>query len=152
MRSRNPRTTSFVDCGDGQMAAVGREVKKLGRKLAVRQGRRLKTCHKGRVNLARTVRLSMKTGQVPVKRVRMAPKPSKPDIWMICDVSNSVRKFIYFMMTLVYATQKSYSQIRSFMFVDNLMESTDYLLFFLHTSNEWLIPKSRCSDTSSSPA
>ena len=56
----------------------------------------------------------------------MTRQPSRPDLWLICDVSNSVRKFIYFIMTLVYTAQKSFSRIRSFLFVDNLAESTDY--------------------------
>lgn len=126
MKSHNPKTTSFVDCRDEQMAAVYGEARKLGRKMAIRKGRRLIHGRKGRVELARTIRLAMKTRLIPLDLARVAPKPSKPDLWLVCDVSNSVRKFIYFMMALVYATQKFHTRVRSFLFVDNLVESTDY--------------------------
>ncbi len=126
MKARNPEVASFVSCRDEHMALVSREVKKLGKRLAVHNGFRLKPGRKGKVNLARTVRLAMKKNQVPMDLVKMVSKPSKPRLWLICDVSNSVRKFIYFMMLLAYTTQNTYSRIRSFLFVDNLMEATDY--------------------------
>ena len=127
MARKNPRTESLVDCREDLMDAVQAEVHRLGRKLATRKGRRLRQSASGEVSLGRTMRSALaRTGGIPAHLVRMTRQPSRPDLWLICDVSNSVRKFIYFIMTLVYTAQKSFSRIRSFLFVDNLAESTDY--------------------------
>jgi uncharacterized protein with von Willebrand factor type A (vWA) domain len=41
-------------------------------------------------------------------------------------MSNSVSRFSYFMLLFVYATQSRYSHIRSFLFVDMLLEVTEH--------------------------
>jgi uncharacterized protein with von Willebrand factor type A (vWA) domain len=41
-------------------------------------------------------------------------------------MSNSVSRFSYFLLILVYATQKRYAHVRSFLFVDMLLEVTAY--------------------------
>jgi len=126
MKKHNPLTAGFVD-GDASLEAdMFREIEKLGRRLAVRKGRRRRAGKKGVISLGKTLRRAVKTGGIPIKPVRMERKPARPDIWLLCDMSNSVSRFSYFMLMLVYAAQKRYSHIRSFLFVDTLLEVTDY--------------------------
>ena len=126
MKKYNPRIADFLDADNSLEADMFREIRKLGRKLAVRKGRRRRVGKKGAVGLGKTLRRAVKTGGIPISLVRMERKPTRPDIWLLCDMSNSVSRFSYFMLMLVYAAQKRYSHIRSFLFVDMLLEVTDY--------------------------
>lgn len=126
LKKRNPRTAGFLECDDSQVAAMSREIQKLGRKLAVRQGRRRKVGTKGLISVHKSLKQALRTGGIPLSLVKMRKKPAKPDLWLLCDMSNSVSRFSYFMLMFVYATQKRYSRIRSFLFVDMLLEVTDY--------------------------
>jgi uncharacterized protein with von Willebrand factor type A (vWA) domain len=126
MKKYNPRTAGFLDGDSALEADMYREIQKLGRKLAIRKGRRRKVGKKGVVGLHKTLRRAVKTGGIPVSPVRLEHKPARPNIWLLCDMSNSVSRFSYFMLMLVYATQKRYSHIRSFLFIDMLLEVTAY--------------------------
>ena len=126
MKARNPLIAEFVDSDASMEADMFREIQKLGRRLAVRKGRQRRAGKKGVVGIGKTMRRAVKTCGIPIKLVRMERKPARPDIWLLCDMSNSVSRFSYFMLMLVYAAQKRYSHIRSFLFVDMLLEVTDY--------------------------
>ncbi|EQB20737.1 hypothetical protein UNSWDHB_1949 [Dehalobacter sp. UNSWDHB] len=126
MKKRNPRTVSFLDCDDAQITQMSQEIQKIGRKLAVRKGRRRKVGPSGTINLNRSIRHALKTWGIPLNLIKMQRKQSKPDLWLLCDMSNSVSKFIYFMLMFVFATQQRYANVRSFLFVDQLVEATDY--------------------------
>lgn len=47
--------------------------------------------------------------------------------WFMCDVSNSVAQFSFFMLALIYHLARRFSQVRTFVFVDTLVEVTTYL-------------------------
>ncbi len=126
MKKLNPRRVSFVDSDDSRLNQMSQEIQRIGRKLAIRKGRRRKAGRRGTINLPRTIRHSLKTGGIPLNLIKMQRKPSRPDLWLLCDMSNSVSKFIYFMLMFVYSIQKRYTNIRSFIFVDLLMEVTDF--------------------------
>lgn len=126
MKQHNPRYLHFLDAADADVAVMSRELAKLARKLAVSKGRRRQEAKQGRINISRSIRRAMPTGGVLFKLTKMSRKLTKPDICLLCDMSNSVRKFSYFMLLFVYTLQTRYSHIRSFLFVDQLLETTDY--------------------------
>ena len=126
MKKFNPRIADFLDNDNSLETDMSREIQKLGRRLAIRKGRRRRVGKKGAVDLQKTLRFAIKTGGIPISLVKLERKPGKPDLWLLCDMSNSVSRFCYFMLMLVYITQKRYSHIRSFLFVDMLLEVTDY--------------------------
>lgn len=126
MKKNNPRSIKFLDANSRQIAQISREVEKLGRKLAVRKGRRRKPGKKGKINLNMSSKKAIQTGGILMDLVKMQLKPSKPELWLLCDISNSVRRFSYFMLMFIYTIQKRFATIRSFIFVDMLLEVTDY--------------------------
>lgn len=126
MEKLNPRKVSFLDSDNELLTSISKEIQKLGKKMAVKKGLRRKKSKRGTINAPKTIRKSLKTAGVPVNLIKMERKPSKPDLWILCDMSNSVSKFIYFMLMFVYSTQQQYSHIRSFVFVDSIMEATGY--------------------------
>ena len=52
------------------------------------------------------------------------PRPAKPEIFVIADVSGSVASFARFTLHLVHAISSQFSKVRSFVFVDGLDEVT----------------------------
>ncbi|WP_371378580.1 VWA domain-containing protein [Sporomusa aerivorans] len=126
MKQHNPRYLKFLDVDDADISVISRELAKLARKLAVRKGRRRQEAKQGRIDISRSIRRAMPTGGVLLKLAKMARKQAKPDLCLLCDMSNSVRKFSYFMLLFVYTLQTRYSHIRSFLFVDQLLETADY--------------------------
>ncbi|ACL18626.1 VWA domain-containing protein [Desulfitobacterium hafniense] len=126
LKKHNPRTIDFLAGEERQIEPMFREIQKLGRRLAVRPGRRHQVAGKGTIALSRTVRRALQTGGIPLAPVRVRRKPAKPDLWLLCDMSNSVSPFSYFMLLFVYATQSRYAHIRTFLFVDALLEVTEH--------------------------
>ena len=53
------------------------------------------------------------------------PKPGRPELVLLCDVSGSVAGFSHFTMMLVQALREQFSRIRIFCFVDGCVEVTD---------------------------
>ena len=60
-------------------------------------------------------------------------RKDKPQVVILCDVSDSVRNVSRFMLQFVYALQDLYSKVRSFIFVADIGEVTQ--LFTEHDAN-----------------
>ena len=54
------------------------------------------------------------------------PRPAKPEIMVVADVSGSVAAFARFTLHLVYAISNQFSKVRSFVFIDGLDEVTSF--------------------------
>mgnify|MGYP002634062471 FL=1 len=65
-------------------------------------------------------------GGVPAEPQFKYPRPSKPELMVIADISGSVAAFARFTLMLVYAISGQFSKVRSFVFIDGLDEVTDY--------------------------
>ncbi|EHQ89344.1 VWA domain-containing protein [Desulfosporosinus youngiae] len=126
MKKNNPKYLKFTEADSRQQAQISREVEKLGRKLAVKKGRRRKPGKNGTISLNRSLKKAIQTGGILMELVKMQTKPSKPDLWLVCDMSNSVKRFSYFMLMFIYTIQKRFTNIRTFIFVDMLLEVTDF--------------------------
>ena len=101
-----------------EMAQLERALRPLSRKLAVRLARRRRRRHRGPVDLRHTVRRSLSTGGVPIDLRFKPPRPAKPEIIVIADISGSVASFARFTLHLVHAISSQFSKVRSFVFVD----------------------------------
>jgi uncharacterized protein with von Willebrand factor type A (vWA) domain len=109
-----------------ELASLNRALVPLSRKLAVRLARKRRRGQRGALDLRRTVRQSMSTGGVPVTPVFKPPRPAKPEIFVIADVSGSVASFARFTLLLVHAISSQFRKVRSFVFVDGLDEATRF--------------------------
>ena len=69
----------------------------------------------------------MGTGGVPVKPVLRRKRPTKPDLIVLCDVSGSTAEFAPFTLTLLHAVHQEFRRVRSFVFVDGIVEITEIL-------------------------
>jgi uncharacterized protein len=80
----------------------------------------------GRFDIKRTLRRNLEYGGVPFKLRFDHRKKEKPQVVILCDVSDSVRNASRFMLQFVYALQDLYSRVRSFVFVSEVGEVTQH--------------------------
>ena len=66
----------------------------------------------------------MSTGGVPIDVVLRKPRPARPELVVLCDVSGSVAGFSHFTLLLVHALRQQFSRVRVFAFIDTTDEVT----------------------------
>ncbi len=121
-----PEDIDVMHANREELAQLERALRPLSRKLATRLARRRRRRHRGPVDLRRTVRGSLSTGGVPLDLRFKPPRPAKPEIMVVADVSGSVASFARFTLHLVHAISTQFSKVRSFVFVDGLDEVTAF--------------------------
>ena len=126
VRKTLPEDMDFMHVSADEMVQLRRAVAPLARKLAVRLARKRRHGHRGSLDFRATVRQSLSTGGVPIDPRFRYPKPSKPELVIIADISGSVAAFARFTLHLVHALSAEFSKVRSFVFVDGIDEVTAY--------------------------
>jgi len=126
LRKPLPEDVDFMHASREEMVALKRAIWPLTRKLAARLARKRRHGRKGPLDFRNTVRHSLSYGGVPAEPKFKYPKPGKPEIMVIADISGSVAAFARFTLHLVYALNSQFSKVRSFVFIDGLDEVTPY--------------------------
>ncbi len=126
LRKPLPEDVDFMHASREEMAALRRAIWPLTRKLAVRLARKRRHGRKGPLDFRNTVRHSLSYGGVPAEPKFRYPKPSKPEIMVVADISGSVAAFARFTLHLVYALNSQFSKVRSFVFIDGIDEVTAF--------------------------
>ncbi|WP_027499921.1 vWA domain-containing protein [Rhodococcus sp. UNC363MFTsu5.1] len=116
----------FLRASDSELVALRRSVSPLARKLASRLAARRKRSRAGAIDLRKTLRKSMSTGGVPIDLVQRKPRPARPELVVLCDVSGSVAGFSNFTLLLVHALREQFSRVRVFAFIDTTDEVTRF--------------------------
>lgn len=116
----------LLHAGRAELAAVERAVHPLTRKLAVRLARRRKRDRHGRLDIRSTIRRSLSAGGVLMEPRFRSAVPSKPELFVLSDVSGSVATFARFTLQLVFALSHEFSRVRSFAFIDAIDEVTKF--------------------------
>ncbi len=124
LRKPLPEDVDFMHASREEMANLRRAIYPLTRKLAVRLARKRRHGRKGPLDFRNTVRHSRSYGGVPAELKFRYPRPSKPEIIVIADISGSVAAFARFTLHLVYAISGQFSKVRAFVFIDGLDEVT----------------------------
>ncbi|HYZ89366.1 MAG TPA: VWA domain-containing protein [Myxococcales bacterium] len=100
-------------------------VRRLAERLKTRLTRKRKVRRRGVLSVRRTLRKNLSTGGFPARLVFRSKRPERPEILVLCDVSDSVRNVSRLMLQFVYTLQELYSRVRSFVFVSDIGEVTD---------------------------
>jgi uncharacterized protein with von Willebrand factor type A (vWA) domain len=124
LRKPLPEDVDFMHASREEMASLRKAIYPLTRKLAVRLARKRRHGRKGPLDFRSTVRHSLSTGGVPLEPRFRYPRPSKPEIFVVADISGSVAAFARFTLHLVYAISNQFSKVRSFVFIDGIDEVT----------------------------
>lgn len=114
----------FLRASGDQLRAMRRVVAPLARTLATRLAARRRRSRAGSIDLRKTLRKSMSTGGVPIEVVLRKPRPARPELVVLCDVSGSVAGFSHFTLLLVDALRQQFSRVRVFAFIDTTDEVT----------------------------
>ncbi len=114
----------FLRASGEQLRQMRRVVAPLARTLATRLAARRRRARSGAIDLRKTLRKSMSTGGVPIDVVLRKPRPARPELVVLCDVSGSVAGFSHFTLLLVHALRQQFSRVRVFAFIDTTDEVT----------------------------
>src|SRR4029078_825008 len=69
---------------------------------------------------------SLSSGGVPMVPVFRTRRPERPEVVVLCDVSDSVRNAARMMLLFTYTLQELFVRVRSFVFVSDVGEVTQY--------------------------
>jgi uncharacterized protein len=132
LRRPLPEDLDFMAATAEQLPVLRAAVTPLAVKLESSLTRRRRHRRHGRPDYRRTVRESLSSGGTPVELFFRAPHPAKPELVVLTDISGSVAAFAAFTLQLLYALQGQFSRVRSFVFVDGIVEVTDLLAMAGH--------------------
>jgi hypothetical protein len=126
LRKPLPEDVDFMHASRDEMQKLRHAIYPLTRKLAARLQRKRRHGRKGPLDFRRTIRSSLSYGGVPAEPKFRNPRPHKPEIMVVADISGSVAAFARFTLHLVYAISNQFSKVRAFVFIDGLDEVTRY--------------------------
>jgi uncharacterized protein with von Willebrand factor type A (vWA) domain len=117
---------AILDASTDELDALRRAVRPLARKIAARMGRRHQR-GRGAVDMRRTIRGSIASGGIPLTPALRRRRPTRPELAVLCDVSGSVSQFAPFTLALLHALRDEFQRVRSWVFIDGIVEITDLL-------------------------
>lgn len=115
---------SFYYLSEDEMRRMREAVTKLAQRLKNVVSIRRKRGKRGKFDLNDTLRKNLQYGGVPFRIQFDRKVKDKPQVLVLCDVSDSVRNVSRFMLQFVYSLQDLYSRVRSFIFVSEVGEIT----------------------------
>jgi uncharacterized protein with von Willebrand factor type A (vWA) domain len=117
----------FLGASPTELRRMREAIRPLAQRLAARIARRRRFRRRGRLDVRRTMRRSLSAGGVPLDPAFRHPRASKPELYLLCDISGSVSEFARFTMSLLHAVSAEFSRIRLFAFVDGIDEVTELM-------------------------
>ena len=115
----------FSHLSESEARALREFVRRMAAQLRSRASLRQRKGKVGTLDAKRTIRANQRYGGVPME-IRLKRRRLKPKLVLVCDVSTSVRYCSEFMLRLIYELQDQVSKARSFIFIDDIKEITEY--------------------------
>ena len=120
----------FANFDANELADVARMARLIARRLNTRRSRRWKPARGGqsaRVDMRRTIRLSLKTGGDVIELARRERKRRRTKLVALCDVSGSMDLYSRFLLQFLYALQHAFARVETFAFSTRLVRITEEL-------------------------
>jgi len=114
----------FSNLSRDELEKTQAAVRKLAERLKARLVRRERTKRRGALAVRRTLRKNLSWGGLPARLVFRSKRPARPDVVVLCDVSDSVRNVSRVMLLFVHTLQSLFHRVRSFVFVADVGEVT----------------------------
>jgi uncharacterized protein with von Willebrand factor type A (vWA) domain len=115
---------SFAFYTEDDIRRMNDAVTRLAQRLKNRLSVRRKKAARGRFDVKKTLRKNLQYGGVPFEIMLDRRKKAKPQVMVLCDISDSVLNASRFMLQFVYSIQDLYAKVRSFVFVSDIGEVT----------------------------
>lgn len=80
---------------------------------------------RGSLHVRRTLRRNLGVGGIPVRLAFRRRRTERPDVVVLCDVSDSVRHASRLMLLFLHVLHGAFTRVRSFVFVAELAEVTE---------------------------
>lgn len=108
-----------------ELEEISRIARRMARRLAKKPSRRWRPVTRGRrVNLRRSLRLSLKTGGELIELSYQERRPKRTKLFVICDVSGSMDIYSRLLLQFIYGLQNSFAKVESFVFATSLARIT----------------------------
>jgi len=100
-------------------------VRKMSKRLVALNSRKRKDYKHGRVDIRKTLRKNISNDGILIDTFWKTKKRNKPAVYVICDVSGSVRSVSGFLLMFLYSMNDVIQNVRSFVFSSGLNEVTE---------------------------
>jgi uncharacterized protein with von Willebrand factor type A (vWA) domain len=110
-----------------EIARAESAVRRLAERLRTKLVRRDRARRRGALAVRRTLRRNLGLGGVPARLVFRLRRPERPEVVVLCDVSESVRHVTRLMLLFLFTLQALFTRVRTFVFVSDLAEVTGRL-------------------------
>lgn len=111
-----------------ELEEISRLARRIVKRLAKKPSRRWQPVARGhRVNLRRSLRLSLKTGGELIELAYKQRRAKRTKLVVICDVSGSMDMYSRLLLQFVYGLQNSFAKVESFVFATSLSRITGEL-------------------------
>lgn len=127
LRSALPEDLDFLTASTAELVTLRAALAPLPAQLSGRLSAKRRRARRGTLDFRRTVRASLSAGGAPVRLAFRPPRPPKPELVLLADISGSVATFAGFTLQLAQAMRTQFRVVRSFVFVDGVDEVTDLL-------------------------
>ena len=118
----------FSEFSNDELEEISRLARRIVKRLASKPSRRWQPVARGhRVNLRRSLRLSLKTGGELIDLAYKRRRPKRTKLVVICDVSGSMDIYSRLLLQFVYGLQNSFAKVESFVFATSLSRITGEL-------------------------
>lgn len=118
----------FAAFSHAELEEISRIARRMARRLAKRPSRRWRPVARGRrVNLRRSLRLSLKTGGELIDLRYRERRPKRTKLFVICDVSGSMDIYSRLLLQFIYGLQNSFAKVETFVFATSLSRITGEL-------------------------
>ena len=110
-----------------ELDEVARLVVRIARRVATRLSRRMRQAKRGRVDLRRTIRHSLRRGGEIIDLAFRRRKITKTKVVLVADVSGSMDLYSRFLIQFIYALQHALGHVETLVFSTSLTRVTDAL-------------------------
>ena len=120
----------FATFDADELDEIERLTRLIARRINARRSRRWRPARGGngsRVDLRRTIRLSLKTGGDIVELARRERKLRRTKLVALCDVSGSMDLYSRFLLQFLYALQRAFARVETFVFSTRLVSISEAL-------------------------
>lgn len=111
----------FSTFSNEELAEISQLARRMVRRMAKNPSRRWQPVRRGaRVNLRRSLRLSLTNGGELIDLAFKERRPKRTKLFVICDVSGSMDMYSRLLLQFVHGLQNSFAQVESFVFATSV--------------------------------
>jgi uncharacterized protein len=102
--------------------AVHQALRQIGKKLAARSGWRKKKASHGTVRVSSALREMVRGNGLIYRLEYQKPLMQKPELIVLCDVSNSVAPYSQFLLYLIQRIKSRFRRVKIYLFIDTIWD------------------------------